>query len=162
MQLGPQVLALTVVLNKQLGRSHGKVTLLLARAVRRGRHRQHRRLLAENWTLVIINAARCSLPLRNLAADLADALKSRAWINAYHTPASNRGLRRHADDHHVFVWQQTGAKAWKVFAPGAAEDAEPLLDIVITAGEALYIPGGFPHSAEACEGQDSLHLTLGF
>lgn len=119
-------------------------------------------VLSEGWTVSLHWTESGVLPLKLLASELAIALNSRIWINTYYTPAGGRGLALHADNHHVFVWQQTGRKAWKVYAPDSDADAEPLLDFVLEPGEILYIPEGFPHCAQACDDGDSCHLTIGF
>jgi lysine-specific demethylase/histidyl-hydroxylase NO66 len=42
----------------------------------------------------------------------------------------------------------------------ATAEGEPDLDVVLTPGDALYLPRGWLHSAEA-QGERSLHLTIG-
>jgi lysine-specific demethylase/histidyl-hydroxylase NO66 len=98
--------------------------------------------------------------------------------NAYLTPAGNRGFDAHYDTHDVFVLQVTGRKRWRVHRPvltdpvelqpwggyaeevGAAADGAPAMDVVLDVGDALYLPRGWPHAAEAL-GERSLHVTLG-
>ena len=87
--------------------------------------------------------------------------------------------------------QTCGAKHWRVFAPphpsrkpaadplarGKAADAltlselgEPLIDTVLTPGQLLYMPAGFPHTTDTLNlgepappaaADDSVHLTIG-
>jgi len=46
---------------------------------------------------------------------------------------------------------------------GAHDDHdEPLLDITLEPGQILYIPENCRHAGTACEGEDSLHLTIGY
>ena len=69
--------------------------------------------------------------------------------------------------------QLAGTKAWSVYEPvladplpsqpwtGTADDAgEPVLSVELQAGDCLYVPRGFLHSARAQEAL-SAHLTIG-
>ena len=93
--------------------------------------------------------------------------------NAYLTPAGATGLAPHHDTHDVFVLQVHGRKHWAVREPlmdsplprhrsdHAAAGTQPLLfETDLEAGDCLYLPRGFIHSASAQEGV-SLHLTIG-
>ena len=93
--------------------------------------------------------------------------------NAYVTPAGARGLGVHYDTHDVFVLQLAGTKAWSIHEPvlsdplasqpwkGTAADAgPPILSVELQAGDCLYVPRGFLHSARAQEAM-SAHLTIG-
>jgi bifunctional lysine-specific demethylase and histidyl-hydroxylase NO66 len=112
------------------------------------------------------------------ARSLANELGHPAQVNAYITPESARGFDPHYDVHDVFVLQVSGEKHWRVHAPvrehplpdepwskrRAAVDArareEPVIDVVMRPGDALYLPSGWLHSAVACQGT-SIHLTVG-
>jgi len=80
--------------------------------------------------------------------------------------------------HDVFVLQVAGEKRWLVHEPvlrhptrdqpwtdrraavEAAAQQEPLLDVVLRPGDALYLPAGYLHAAQAL-GETSAHLTVG-
>jgi hypothetical protein len=80
--------------------------------------------------------------------------------------------------HDVFVLQVAGQKHWTIHEPvlrdplrtqpwndraaqvAAAAEREPVIDAVLTPGDALYLPRGFLHSATAL-GEISAHLTVG-
>ena len=99
-------------------------------------------------------------------------------VNAYVTPPSSRGFSAHYDIHDVFVLQVAGEKRWIVHEPvhewplrtqpwtqrrarvERAVEAPPILDAVLRPGDALYLPRGFLHAAEAL-GEVSAHLTVG-
>ena len=88
-------------------------------------------------------------------------------INAYLTPAGNQGFATHYDTHDVFVLQVDGRKHWRIHPPvlprPAGEpavgwprrrgrrpaDGHPALDVVLAPGDALYLPRGWLHSAQA-------------
>src|SRR6202012_6246925 len=111
---------------------------------------------------------------RQLVAELGHP----AQVNAYITPESNRGFDAHYDVHDVFVLQISGEKHWRVHAPvrthpradepwtqyrsavTARAQEEPVLDVVMQPGDALYLPRGWLHSAVARAGT-SIHLTIG-
>ncbi|HMA47956.1 MAG TPA: cupin domain-containing protein [Frankiaceae bacterium] len=113
---------------------------------------------------------------RALAADLGHPTQA----NAYVTPPGSRGFAPHHDTHDVFVLQVDGHKRWQVYEPvlslplrrqpsadhvGAGgrllpQDAAPLLSVVLSAGDALYLPRGYVHAAETSEDR-SVHLTVG-
>ena len=96
-----------------------------------------------------------------------------AQVNAYYTPRAAQGLPVHHDTHDVFVLQVSGEKRWLVYEPAfelplrnqkyTAEmggPGEPVHDLVLRAGDMLYLPRGWLHEALTSE-SDSLHLTVG-
>lgn len=106
---------------------------------------------------------------RSLELELSHAVQA----NAYVTPAGSRGLGVHYDTHDVLVLQLAGTKAWSIYEPvladplpsqpwkGTTDDAgEPLMSVELRAGDCLYVPRGFLHSARAQEDL-SAHLTIG-
>jgi hypothetical protein len=117
-------------------------------------------------------------PLVDLAGGLAAELGQPVQVNAYLTPAGNRGFATHYDTHDVFVLQVDGRKRWRIHEPVLAEPLErqswggraeevsataagdPALDVVLSPGDALYLPRGWLHAADAL-GERSLHLTIG-
>lgn len=134
--------------------------------------------LADGATLVLQGLHRTWPPLVDFGARLADELGHPVQINAYITPPQNRGFAPHYDVHDVFVLQVSGRKRWRLHEPvvadpldnqnweksreavaARAEDA-PLLDTELEPGDALYLPRGTIHAAEAL-GHTSIHLTIG-
>ena len=128
-------------------------------------------------TIVLQALHRTWAPLLTFSHELAADLAHPVQINAYITPAQNRGFDDHYDVHDVFVLQIEGEKHWQVRPPvwpdplrdqpwarhaaaiaEAARD-EPLLDLVLRPGDCLYLPRGYLHSATA-RGR-SIHLTVG-
>lgn len=135
-------------------------------------------LLVEGTTVVLQGLHRTWPPVRALAGQLAEDLGHPVQVNAYLTPASSRGFAPHYDVHDVFVLQLAGEKRWRIHRPvhpdplrhqpwtdrpeavAAAAAGEPLLDVVLRPGDALYLPRGFLHAAEAL-GEVSAHVTIG-
>lgn len=137
------------------------------------------RLFSEGTTIVIQALHRLWAPLIDFAGRLGEELGHPIQINAYVTPASSRGFAAHYDVHDVFVLQLAGEKRWIVHEPvlplplrtqpwterrsaveRAAAETPPTIDAVLSPGDALYLPRGFVHSAEAL-GTVSVHLTVG-
>jgi cupin superfamily protein len=135
-------------------------------------------LLADGASLVLQGLHRNWPPLLDFGSALAGELGHPVQINAYLTPPENQGFSAHYDTHDVFVLQVSGRKRWRVHAPvltdpladqiwqdrraGVAARAaeQPLLELELAPGDALYLPRGYLHSAVAL-GQDCLHLTVG-
>jgi len=117
-------------------------------------------------------------PLIEFGTELAGELGHPVQINAYITPPQNQGFAAHYDTHDVFVLQVVGSKRWTIHRPvvddplpsqtwdrrkaqvEARATEEPLLDMVLRPGDALYLPRGFLHAAVA-QGEVSIHLTVG-
>ncbi|HZZ97151.1 MAG TPA: cupin domain-containing protein [Jatrophihabitantaceae bacterium] len=134
--------------------------------------------LADGATLVLQGLHRTWPPLVSFGSQLADELGHPVQINAYITPSQNRGFAAHYDVHDVFVLQVSGRKHWRIHAPvvtdpldnqnweksraevAAQAEREPVLDCVLEPGDALYLPRGTIHAAEAL-GETSIHVTVG-
>jgi lysine-specific demethylase/histidyl-hydroxylase NO66 len=135
-------------------------------------------LYAEGATLVLQGLHRLWPPLIDYARRLGAELHRPLQVNAYLTPPGSRGFSTHYDTHDVFVFQVDGTKRWRIHEPvltdpieqqawggradevAATADGEPALDVTLAPGDALYLPRGWLHSAEAQAGR-SLHLTFG-
>jgi lysine-specific demethylase/histidyl-hydroxylase NO66 len=135
-------------------------------------------LVLDGSTLVLQGLHRTWPPLVDFGGRLAAELGHPVQINAYVTPPSSRGFSAHFDVHDVFVLQVAGEKRWMIHEPvhpvplrdqewtryrSAVEKAargKPALDTVLQPGDALYLPRGWLHSAEAL-GDVSVHLTVG-
>jgi ribosomal protein L16 Arg81 hydroxylase len=133
---------------------------------------------ASGATIVLQGLHRLWPPLISLVRQAVDELGHPVQANAYITPPTSRGFDPHYDVHDVFVLQVSGQKRWIVHhpvldhpvpsqpwtqhrAPIAERVAdEPVIDAVLSAGDALYLPRGWVHSAHALE-TTSIHLTIG-
>jgi len=135
-------------------------------------------LYADGATLVLQGLHRTWPALVDLAQNLSAALAQPTQVNAYLTPAGSQGFGTHYDTHDVFVLQVDGRKHWRIHPPvlpdplerqpwggradevSATAEGRPALDVVLAPGDALYLPRGWLHSAQAQE-SSSLHLTVG-
>ncbi|MEX1357951.1 MAG: cupin domain-containing protein [Gaiellaceae bacterium] len=124
-------------------------------------------------TVVLQGLHLTSTSLARYCRELDAFLGHPVQANAYYTPARSQGLPVHHDTHDVLVLQASGSKRWLVYDPVfelplkhqryRAEMGEPgpaVLDVVLRAGDTLYLPRGWLHEALTSE-EDSLHLTVG-
>jgi lysine-specific demethylase/histidyl-hydroxylase NO66 len=129
-------------------------------------------------TLVLQGLHRIWPPLIDFAQQLTTDLGHPVQVNAYVTPADNQGFAAHYDVHDVLVLQVAGDKRWTIHAPvhehpladqpwtdhraavQARAQEQPVIDTVLRPGDALYLPRGWLHSAEAL-GETTIHLTVG-
>ncbi|CAJ1587109.1 cupin domain-containing protein [[Mycobacterium] wendilense] len=133
---------------------------------------------AAGATMVLQGLHRLWPPLIDFVRRAVDDLGRPVQANAYVTPPSNRGFAAHYDVHDVFVLQTAGEKRWIVHEPvhphplpsqpwtlhkAAIEQRvpeKPVIDTVLRPGDALYLPRGWVHSAQAQQ-TTSIHLTIG-
>ncbi|NBE53868.1 cupin domain-containing protein [Streptomyces boluensis] len=110
--------------------------------------------------------------VEDLATALERRLRTDVQINLYASWTPTEGFGVHWDDHDVVVFQLEGAKRWKIYEPTRSDPlrmdveapeppaGEPDAEIVLHAGDILYLPRGWWHAVAATEGR-SLHLTCG-
>ena len=141
---------------------------------------------------VVFNSAGAHIaPLGTMCLAALDAFDVPNCLNLYVTAkGTTTSAPPHTDKQDVFVMQSCGAKRWRVYEPPApakkpaadplargkaadnldlSELSEPLIDTVLTPGQVLYVPAGWPHTtdtintADAGEAaaDDSVHLTIG-
>lgn len=136
------------------------------------------RNFADGATLVLQALHRTWDPISDFSTRLSTELGHPVQANAYITPPQNRGFDDHYDVHDVFVLQIEGTKRWIIHEPvhvdplrdqpwtdrrsdvTEAAKGKAYIDTVLEPGDALYLPRGWLHAAEA-QGQVSIHLTLG-
>ena len=104
---------------------------------------------------------------------LEGALGRPVQVNSYSTPRGSQGFTVHHDTHDVLVLQVAGEKRWRLYDPllelplkhqrystSLGEHGEATDELVLRAGDTLYLPRGWLHEAETSD-TDSLHLTIG-
>jgi ribosomal protein L16 Arg81 hydroxylase len=112
-------------------------------------------------------------PLAVFCRLLEDALGRGVQANSYSTPSGSQGFDVHHDTHDVLVLQVAGEKRWRLYDPlvelplkhqrysgSLGDTGPPTDDVVLRAGDTLYLPRGWLHEAET-SATDSLHLTIG-
>jgi len=98
----------------------------------------------------------------------------RSHANVYLSPPANQGFNPHYDTHDVFILQVSGKKQFNFYSNNVdlpfnedkfiAQNFQPgekTEEIILTAGDTLYIPRGITHDAIALDQMPSLHITLG-
>ncbi|AYE94049.1 cupin [Mycobacterium paragordonae] len=133
---------------------------------------------ASGATIVLQGLHRLWPPMIDFVRSMVDDLGHPVQANAYVTPPGSRGFDAHYDVHDVFILQVSGEKHWTVHPPvhehplpsqpwtqhreaiAARVADEPVIDTVLSAGDALYLPRGWVHSARSQEAT-SIHLTIG-
>jgi hypothetical protein len=112
-------------------------------------------------------------PLAVFCRHLEAALDRPVQANSYYTPRGSQGFAVHHDTHDVLVLQVAGEKRWRLYDPllelplkhqryskALGEHGEATDELVLRAGDTLYLPRGWLHEAETSD-TDSLHLTVG-
>ena len=128
--------------------------------------------LREGATLILDAVNELGGPLQALCAGLASEFSASSQANLYACWGTSQGFDVHWDDHDVFVIQLEGAKRWMLYGSTRPSplrrdlDAdhprptEPLEEMVLEAGDMLYLPRGYWHAAVGTGGP-TLHLTVG-
>ncbi|KUL38573.1 cupin [Streptomyces sp. NRRL F-4489] len=130
------------------------------------------RHLDEGASLVLDAVDALHRGVERFAVALERHLRTDVQVNLYASWTAKEGFGLHFDDHDVVVVQAEGAKRWKIHQPTRVDPlridveaphpprGEPVAEIVLRAGDMLYLPRGWWHSVAATEGR-SLHLTCG-
>lgn len=129
--------------------------------------------LKDGASLVLDAAEKIHPTVREAAEGLERFLGTSVQANVYASWTEREGFGLHWDDHDVVVVQLHGSKRWRLY--GATRQAptfrdvespeqpegDPVADIVLAAGDVLYLPRGWWHAVTADQGTESLHLTFG-
>jgi lysine-specific demethylase/histidyl-hydroxylase NO66 len=129
---------------------------------------------ADGYTLVLNGLERYLPASAALSRAIEAELNFETQVNAYITPPNSQGFLPHYDDHDVLILQIQGSKTWHVYDSLPLVPAHELRlrdlftsdglpapsDLILEAGDVLYLPRGRVHAAEA-NVEPSIHLTLG-
>lgn len=143
---------------------------------------QRRRIIRDNFytllkggSTLILNRVDLRHPLvRALSLEVAHFTSQHAVANGYMAFGQKASFGQHWDCHDVFAVQLHGRKRWQLFKPTlelplpgqTSKDvkgecpAEPVLDIILEAGDVLYIPRGWWHCATPI-GEETFHVAIG-
>lgn len=136
---------------------------------------QVEQLLEQGATLSINRIDRLDPQVRDICRQIQSFTQEIATANCYAATSGNGTFGRHWDTHDVIALQLTGRKRWKVWKPTyhlptpgqVSRPHRPLttpnpdIDIVIEAGDALYLPRGWWHEATPISGHSTIHLAVG-
>jgi Cupin superfamily protein len=128
-------------------------------------------------TLVVSQFHEFHAPLGRFCRGLERIFLHAVQANIYLTPPGAQGFRTHFDTHDVLVLQVSGEKRWRVWdeaiVPHATRkthwdaaihhfDPAEGREVILRAGDVLYVPRGVLHDASVQEGSEpSLHITVG-
>jgi ribosomal protein L16 Arg81 hydroxylase len=132
------------------------------------------KLYASGATLIVNNLDQLVPAVRATLSSLEAELGVHAQANLYLTPGGAQGFACHFDSHDVILVQLVGQKQWRLydspkglpmraerFDPAATKPGARTADLRLEPGDALYIPRGLMHDADAVDDGPSMHLTLG-
>ncbi|TNM94777.1 hypothetical protein fugu_017536 [Takifugu bimaculatus] len=126
-------------------------------------------------SLRLLNPQAFSATVWNVLSILQENFGSMAGANIYLTPPGTQGFAPHYDDIEAFVVQLEGKKHWRVYKPRVDDEilpvlsspnfdeveiGEPILEVVLEAGDLLYFPRGFIHQGDCLPDAHSLHITI--
>ncbi|MFF9205229.1 JmjC domain-containing protein [Streptomyces sp. NPDC014986] len=138
-----------------------------------------RHALASGQTLIVRSLHRFHPPIRRFAHELAAEIGHPVKVNAFVTPPGSQGVDLHFDVQYVLVLQIAGDTRWLLRTPPLPDPlpahawfdvparrreemraaGRPLADLVLRAGDSLYLPRGTMHSPMA-RNTLSIHLTV--
>lgn len=124
--------------------------------------------MARGYTLVLDGVQSYSPAVGRFAAALLEETGHEPDCTAFLTPPHSQGVAPHTDPVSLFLRQVHGAKRWRISAPAQrwpsrpwrrGDEARPVLDIWLEAGQCLYLPRGYVHVGETGE-LPSVHLAV--
>ncbi|GAB6021439.1 hypothetical protein CHUAL_004045 [Chamberlinius hualienensis] len=123
----------------------------------------------------LLNPQTFSTGIWKLNSTLQEFFENFVGANIYLTPPGSQGFAPHYDDIEAFVLQLEGAKRWRLYAPRNQSETlprfssvnfkeedigQPMLDVLLQAGDLLYFPRGTIHQAVSPPDTHSLHITV--
>lgn len=134
-----------------------------------------RRLFQEGYSLALRHPEQHDAGLAELGRTFSAELQGTINLHVYCTPAQHGSFGWHCDPEEVFIFQTTGAKRYllrentlnpapllETLAAGgvdASQEKTPIVECDLSAGDWLYIPGGFWHEVTARE--ESISISVG-
>lgn len=131
-------------------------------------------LLKGGATLILNRVDARQRLIRALCLEVSQFTSQHTLANGYLAFGDKASFGKHWDCHDVFAVQLHGRKRWQLFRPTmelplpsqTSRDlksecpAEPDLDIVLEAGDVLYVPRGWWHCATPI-GEETFHVAIG-
>lgn len=113
--------------------------------------------------------------INDLAMEIARFTRSKTHVNAYAAVGGSGTFDKHWDTHDVFAVQLIGRKRWRLYSTTFKNPLphqksrdykescpkEPILDVILEAGDLLYIPRGWWHEASPIDGEETFHAAIG-
>ena len=147
-----------------------------------GAHRSHDQI--DNEKMFALYSAGATIVLQHLQHNIpglgifTNSLEEKFGCNvhasSFITPPAAQGFTSHYDTYSFFALQISGLKKWSIYPKTplspVREDrltdkswvpCDPIAVVTLKAGDFLYVPRGWFHSAESAT-ETSIHLTFGF
>lgn len=132
------------------------------------------KLMQEGATLILNRVHKSSNYIDSLCKEVSSVVNQETLGNGYLAFNPQAAFGNHWDCHDVFAIQLVGRKRWRIYPPTfelpmpgqtskefKSECSEiPVLDTVLEAGDLLYVPRGWWHSAIAL-GEPTFHVAVG-
>ncbi|CAE7741407.1 RIOX1 [Symbiodinium sp. CCMP2592] len=131
------------------------------------------RQVADGCSVQVVHPQRFSTPVAELLKRLEAHFGCLWGANSFRTPPGSMGFKAHHDEVEVFMLQLEGAKRWRLHrCPKGPlprsycwdykeeELGPPFMELVLEAGDLLYLPRGTVHKGIAMEDRPSHHLTI--
>ncbi len=132
-----------------------------------------RNAFGKGYSIVLNALDRYMTKIASFSHTIEADLHFECQTNAYLTPPGSQAFPAHFDDHDVVVAQIHGTKTWSIYGSSIVDSTRHALReeidqaslpepscIQLQPGDALYLPRGMVHSAQAQE-KSSVHLTFG-
>jgi ribosomal protein L16 Arg81 hydroxylase len=130
--------------------------------------------LDSGGTLIFNRMEAVSKPVRDICNQVARFVGEDSAANGYIAFGEKESFGKHWDTHDVFAVQLIGRKRWKIFEPTfdlpmsihASKEykhecpTEPVFDEILEAGDVLYIPRGWWHTAVPMN-EETFHVAVG-
>jgi ribosomal protein L16 Arg81 hydroxylase len=131
--------------------------------------------LADDASLVLNRIDLYSPIVSDICLQVSRFAKAQASANAYVSFGREPATDVHWDRHDIFAIQLLGEKRWEIFKPTfelplnsqtssqkkSQVPAVAELDIILKAGDVLYLPRGWWHRVTPVENKPTLHLAIG-
>ncbi|KAJ6636090.1 Bifunctional lysine-specific demethylase and histidyl-hydroxylase NO66 [Pseudolycoriella hygida] len=120
----------------------------------------------------IVNPQTFLPAIHSMNATLQEYFQCMIDSNVHLSSKNSDGHAPRYDDIEIFVLQIEGKKHWRIYKPAHRHNVlsreaknvdpigEPVLDVILRAGDLLYFPRGFIHETTTLADSHSLHLTL--
>lgn len=132
-------------------------------------------LVGAGATVVLNRMELVSEPVRDICMQVGRLVGAHTAANAYASIGGEPALHVHWDTHDVFAVQLVGKKRWQLFEPtfqlpiSTQESNDhkrdvpktPYLEVILEAGDVMYVPRGWWHRVEPIEETETIHLAVG-
>lgn len=132
------------------------------------------KLLREGATLILNRLDAKDAKIRRICNEISKFTNHQTLANGYLSAGTIPAFGNHWDVHDVFAVQLFGRKKWTLYKPTlelplrgqVSKDAKaecptmPYMDIILEAGDVLYVPRGWWHNATAI-GEKTFHIAIG-